>query len=340
MMGFATADSVHKGVFAYQLGTTFTLDEVNEEAGDKIFSKLLTAMESGIVSVSKGKSPLHYGMASAVRFMGNPHSENQEASLYTMFDGMLRKISNNAEAFGSRTAGVLFGLDFQSATTGVTNAEDENLRRLALMRLKVRNMAKLVEVFAAEAAWLEQPLPADYISALDGAMGKCQGSGAPLVVSFLRGHKEARRHVRGMALRLVIALPDDFASKDDALDWLLYENMDSIRRIAELTGEYAAKAQWSYWKSSVPAYLAYMLWVFLKAQKAEMTWDELCEAAHIRGFGMSKETWRQKCLVRLQSSFKGTVDADSTRVRLVDKGVLNLVHLDKFKDAPWKLEVA
>lgn len=343
LMGFATAQEACAGTLKGLYGTTISLDEVVQAAGDELYSQLLSAME-GDVAWSKGKTSAEYQVSSPIRFMGNPPEDDmtedeQRAVIYAQFDFMLRKLSKNTRAYGRRIAGVLFGLDFATSNASSPNSNDEYMRKLALSYRRIQNMPLLLQAYKDKQDWLGQPLPADYVMQLDEFAMKSKTN---LIKRFLLGQKDSRTHARGMALRMSIAYPDAFDKEEDALIWLLHENAESFKRVLDVESEYGEKTRVDYWRTATPSYLAYFFWILLQELSAtkqkHTTWDAI--AARSPGMskfvGMTREGFRKSVIAQLQGSFRDEFKVNMDEIEVLDAGVLNVVYAKKFDNAKWK----
>lgn len=347
LMGFASANDVCSGTLKGLYGTTISLDEVVQAAGEELYSQLLSAME-GDVAWSKGKTSEEYQVSSPIRFMGNPPEDDlsedeQRRVLYSQFDAMLRKLSKNTRAYGRRIAGVLFGLDYTASNAASPNSEDEYMRKLALSCERIKNMPVLIKAYKEKQDWLCLPLPDEYLKQLEEYASKAQTS---LIKRFLYGQKESRTHARGMALRMSIANPDAFEKEEDALVWLLHENSESFKRILDVESAYAKNTRIEYWRTSTPSYLGYFFWNLLHeitANKSKVaTWDalEVRMSGLSHQLGLSKPEFKRRVIAQLQGSFREEFKVNSDSIEVLDAGVLNVVYSHKFDNVKWKLDNA
>lgn len=338
LIGFGTADRTRLGSLSGLCGSMLTIDEVPEKLGEDLFGGLLTAMELGRVTVIKGLSEQAYPCCSPIVFAGNPRGDDSSngQSLYAMMDAMLRKVSLNTEAFGSRFAAITFGLKYSPVTGSLkSKAREETLRAISLSKQKMENGQLLLKEFSRNKTidWLGQPFPPGYVASIEAFRERCSER---LLNDFLRGHLQSYRHARGLALRLSILSGETPATE---FDWVLGHNLESFGTIMEFSSEYAPKVKLSYQSACTPNYLAYFFMLLGNAMAArnsrELKWPDVEYSRTTQFFGMSRDTFKRKVITRIQKDFSDDIVIDGENISIRNPGVLNIIHADKFKDAAW-----
>ncbi len=226
LLGFATANEKIEGSLNNET-TQITIDEVQEDTGEELFSLLSNYLEVGEAETRKGKSAVKVRGFAGMRWQGNPkintETEKQNANnnltdwedkekLYQHFVDCLRIISRNNEAFGGRIALIVFRTD-------LTSKEDfETENSLSLKQLEINEA--IVKTILNEARnnfttlysdqeiidWFNLPCSKEYKETL-----KQIEEEAPLqpIRDFVHGHNGlANSHLRGKAFKLACV---DFA---------------------------------------------------------------------------------------------------------------------------------
>jgi hypothetical protein len=338
LIGFGTAERTRLGSLSGMFGSMLTIDEVPEKLGEDLFGGLLTAMELGKITVIKGLSEQAYPCCSPIVFAGNPRGDDSSngQSLYAMMDLMLRKVSLNTEAFGSRFAAITFGLKYR-AVSGSTKskARDETLRAISLSKQKMENGLVLLKELnrTRTIEWLGQPFPPGYHQSIEAFKDKCPER---LLNDFLRGHLQSYRHARGLALRLSILSGETPATE---MDWVMHHNLESFETIMEFSSEYAPQVKRAYQSACSPQYLAYFFTrlgaaMSLLGVKA-LKWGDVDYPNTSQFFGISREVFKRKVILAIQKDFADDIQIDGDTIAVQNAGVLNLVHDDKFKNALW-----
>jgi len=223
LLGFATANEKIEGSLNNETAQ-ITIDEIQEDTGEELFSLLSNYLEFGEAETRKGKAIVKVRGFAGLRWQGNPkiniETEKQnnlsdwedQEKLYQHFVDCLRIISRNNEAFGGRIALIVFRTDL----TSKEEFEIEN----ALKQKELDINEAIVKTVLSEARdnftelyndqtiidWLNAPCSKEYKDTL-----KQIEEEAPLqpIKDFIRGHQElANSHLRGKAFKLACV---DFA---------------------------------------------------------------------------------------------------------------------------------
>lgn len=224
LLGFATANEKIEGSLNNETAQ-ITIDEIQEDTGEELFSLLSNYLEFGEAETRKGKAIVKVRGFAGLRWQGNPkinvETEKQnnnltdwedQEKLYQHFVDCLRIISRNNEAFGGRIALIVFRTDL------ISKEEFETENALKQKELDINEA--IVKTILSEARdnftdlyndqiiidWLSAPCSKEYKETL-----KQIEEEAPLqpIKDFVRGHQElANSHLRGKAFKLACV---DFA---------------------------------------------------------------------------------------------------------------------------------
>jgi hypothetical protein len=220
LLGFATANEKIEGSLNNET-QQITIDELQEDNGEELFSLLSNYLEFGEAETRKGKAIVKVRGFAGMRFQGNPkinlETEKQNKNnnlndwedkekLYQHFVDCLRIISRNNEAFGGRIALIVFRTDL------ISKEEFETENSLSLKELEINEA--IVKTILNEARnnfsdlyydqtitnWLNKPCSKEYKETLEQIEEE-----APLqpIKDFIKGHRElANSHLRGKAFKL------------------------------------------------------------------------------------------------------------------------------------------
>jgi hypothetical protein len=268
-----------------------------------------------------------------MRFMGNPHDNNAE-ELYSLFDAMLRKISNNGGAFGSRFGGIIFGMEYSPVGGIATETSNDGLMNiLGIQKKKIENGILLEDAFKNRETikWLNTPYPKEYVSEIERLAWNCSST---LLKDFLNGHIQSYKHARGMALRISIAEEMDL---NDTFDWLLAHNAQSLSNIMKFNSEYGAKLKQAEHNLKTPEYLAYLFFCLKQLNKEIILWSDLEFAGLSTHFnGLSKPRFIERCVNKLQANFRDEIKVDGNSIEIKDKSILDIPENSRYLNAKWK----
>lgn len=247
LLGFSTAKEKVEGSLNNQT-KTLSIDEVQDTTkDDEAFKALSTYLELGETEVRKGKAIVKVRGYAGIRLQGNPKLMEEEneidleeqkniteystKKMFQEFSDTLTLISKNHKAFGSRISWIVFREDMEKADelvlyqafTEETIEKNEKIVTTVLekARKNYTGLYKNQEILN----WLRKDVSKEYQAFLDQAISKA------LLVSlrdFLKGHKDATRHIRGKALKL--------SCVDFALD--LANGKIEVKKILEKAEEY------------------------------------------------------------------------------------------------------
>lgn len=251
LIGFATANETVQGSLNNET-KQITIDEVQEDNGEELFSLLSNYLEIGEAETRKGKAIINVRGFAGIRFQGNPkisietEKQNQnnnltdwedKEKLYQHFVDCLRIISRNNEAFGGRISLIVFRTD-------LTSKEDfETENSLTLKQLEINEA--IVTTVLSEARnnftalyfdqeiidWFNLPCSKEYKETL-----KQIEEEAPLqpIRDFVHGHNGlANSHLRGKAFKL--------ACVDFGID--LMNNKINKQKLLEKADQYVKKIE-------------------------------------------------------------------------------------------------
>lgn len=215
LLGFSTADKVIEGSLN-DLTLTATFDEIPEGQKESALRELLTLLEIGETPVSKGSQRQMPRMYGAFRFMGNPYPKEEEEAdgqkdltdysfeeIEPIFvESFLRKITPNFEAFGSRIAVFLSNPDIEKARMK-TVYSGETVEKLTALASTIRELSRnsYSKLYSDKAVvtWLNKSFPKDYLDVLSKIQKNIK---LPSLKQFVKGHRDAYRHLRGASLTL------------------------------------------------------------------------------------------------------------------------------------------
>lgn len=213
LLGFADAQDVNKGDLNGR-NEPFIADEIQEEEREKIFSQLLTFLETGRSSVGKGKQTINTKSTSPMVFVSNPRMKQigtltSSTELLSAFNGFLQKITNNYRAFGSRFGLVLFGKDFDVALKGEEekqySEEELDIIKEAMYYIIEENTEQFTRLLLHEETqkWIHLGFTENYRNEVNRIINEIDNE-VDSVRLFWEGHLDAHRHVRGLAYRLAL----------------------------------------------------------------------------------------------------------------------------------------
>jgi hypothetical protein len=215
LLGFSTADETHYGLL-HRLAVPFAFDEVTSEKRLDILSKLLSLMELGKVSISKGKRTIECECWANMRFLGNPTEDakqdpqyafmSDEEFLLNTFSSMLEKISANASAFGSRIALIIYNIKIKSVR-GI-GLDDNQIDKLKEIYDIIRELSKnkFTELFKDREVqlFLAERNDEYYEKTLTELAASQELLSFSKIRNFILGSIDANKHVNGMALKLAL----------------------------------------------------------------------------------------------------------------------------------------
>ncbi|MEM2145957.1 MAG: hypothetical protein QW279_11395 [Candidatus Jordarchaeaceae archaeon] len=248
LLGFSTANETVDGLLNRVKGVAF-IDEV-QETDKQCAAGLLSMMEQGQVFIVKGKRTILTNYNNAFVFLSN---QKIEEDLERGFLQMLNLINENTEALGSRIALVLFRDNLVEA--GVDERyqdyemQDLYFEKAITLRKKVSQW--FLSLFNKKEIrdWLNQPFEKEYLSQLESYSSKAT---TLKVKAFIKAHKRASRHLRGMALRLALYDPvillkyinegqenleEILEVAEDKFSFLKYVNLESFLRISSILAD-------------------------------------------------------------------------------------------------------
>ncbi|WP_407356369.1 hypothetical protein [Methanolobus sp. WCC5] len=247
LLGFSTSDKDHVGLLNGQVDTTF-IDELTESMESEVSNGLSNYMETGTTYRARGTGIKVKGYSPIV-FLGNPKTLDRKITnieIYEIFQETLDCATGNPIALGSRLGSVLFDSGLKTAEG---NKIENHISKTALKVLKtvqwyLRDDFSSLFKDKKVLAWLNRPFEQNYIEEIERI-----SSDIPLnsIKEFLKGSKDAYRHVRGTALHIVFYSNFERYVKDDKPDTkeflqeceeqfkILCElNLDSFRKIASI----------------------------------------------------------------------------------------------------------
>lgn len=251
LLGFATANEKIEGSLNNET-RQITIDEVQEDTGEELFSLLSNYLEIGEAETAKGKATVKVRGFAGMRWQGNPkisietEKQNQENNLmdweekeklYQHFVDCLRIISRNNEAFGGRIALIVFRTDltskedFETETTLTLKQLDINEAIVKTVLNEARNNFTALYYDQEIIDWFNLPCSTQYKETL-----KQIEEEAPLqpIRDFVHGHNGlANSHLRGKAFKL--------ACVDYAID--LMNNQINKQNLIERADQYAKKIE-------------------------------------------------------------------------------------------------
>lgn len=212
LFGFSTADDISSGDLN-GLNYPISLDEIQEEKDEGIFNQILSFEETGMARIGVGKETIVCKGTSSIYYMGNPISvlggkyvgfESIDSSLLLKFDNMLKKLTNNFNAFGSRKAFVLFGKDFKEVSGNAIDEVilDEYSALVQEIRERLKNKVNVLMNTQKIKEWLNMEMDDNYKLGINNMSAKLEMSNPSM--EFWRGHCSAYRHIRGFAFREAI----------------------------------------------------------------------------------------------------------------------------------------
>ena len=221
LLGFSTAQDVNYGSLT-GLTCAEYFDEIQEESDEQLWGKLLTFMEMGSTAVAKGKKRIVTKGYSSISFMGNPTANEEEQdiklirsqNLLISFEDMLKRITTNYVAYGSRIGVIVFNPDTKVAKMrdldGFDKSRDITLSVFEILKKRTTNLWYDKQVLK----WLNTPFEPEYVSELTRL---AKDSNHPAFSKLIRGGISSYKHLRGHALKLAIV--------DCAYD-MLHDNLD------------------------------------------------------------------------------------------------------------------
>lgn len=267
LMGFATADKRHAGVLDGEVYPV-SIDEIADTTSDsdEVARGLSSFLEMGTVNIPRGVGISVRGYA-ILNFMCNPATHNDADSfqldLMDRARDTVNKLSKNYEALGSRLGLFIFrGAGVLKPRSGTpVNIETQKRLKAFVQTIQYACRGAFTSLFYDKhiLAWLYDPMPQHYVEQLERFI---RSSNTPFEFQeLIRGHKEAIKHIRGMALRQawVDCLPtyiktheidtDEILERANAhLDRIFTENLRSFQ---EITSAFHGDVQKEYNKALI-----------------------------------------------------------------------------------------
>lgn len=200
LLGFSTAEDTHVGELDCQMDTCF-VDEITENADENVSGGLLSYLETGITKTARGHGITVRGHAPMV-FMGNPKIEGTtDYDLLEYLRNIINQMTNNPQALGSRLGFLIFDNNMDRVTGLGFDREISKKSLMVLRTLQEAYRGQFSALFKDREVlkWLNTPFEDWYLNSLTEAENK---SSLNQVKEFIRGLKDAYKHVRGTALHI------------------------------------------------------------------------------------------------------------------------------------------
>lgn len=200
LLGFSTASETHVGWLDGQIDTCF-IDEFTENLEENVSDGLLTYMERGTTKTARGHGVTANGYTPIV-FMGNPKIDGvSEYDLLDYFRNNINQITCNPQALGSRLGFLIFDNDMDKALGIPFNHEISKKSLMVLKTLQEAFKNQFSELFINREIqeWLNTPFEDEYIKLL---IEEADKASLIEVTEFMRGEKDAYKHIRGTALHI------------------------------------------------------------------------------------------------------------------------------------------
>jgi hypothetical protein len=202
LIGFATADKKVEGRLANRTKAS-CLEELQEEKGSELFTKLHTLMEQGEITIARGLT-LDIKSWSSLTFQGNPKIPKTDDNLqdYLMtkeFLDFLSKISENTEPFSRRIAFIHF--DKNTKTLKGKGMKDFDKTVQIIRTISEGWKKEFTDLFFNEKVtdWLNKDYSDDYKELIKNIMSNTSERS---INEFFKGQLKSHRHCKGMALKL------------------------------------------------------------------------------------------------------------------------------------------
>lgn len=278
-LGFSTANETNRGDID-GINESYTIDEVLEENKEKIIQQVITLLETGKVIISVGRRSVITESCATMNFCSNPKEmngplKNIKHVNVASFQQLLRVITDNYRAFGSRIGLVLFGNDFRYMQGSRFSTEEYRTVGALVrhIRLSAEKTFSDIVLDPGIQEWMNCELPSEYMMRVEKTAEKIVSNE---VADFWRGHVEAYRHVRGAAIRLAcMAHISDLINKkydvkkiiDEAerrLPEILNCNLRSLSNMQEATPDVKEEIDDHRLRRCSPDYLRFFVLTMLK----------------------------------------------------------------------------